>query len=94
MIGSQFFFQVDSIYQLNAGSPLVEADYTVLVNIAKSGNNTLINWSVVWLLNSVSQTYVVLRNNSQWNPSYYDLARIGLGSVSSVTEFDYFRINA
>jgi len=94
MIGSQFFFQVDSIYQLNAGSPLVEADYTVLVNIAKSGSNTLINWSVVWLLNSVSQTYVVLRNSSQWNPSYYDLARIGLGSVSSVTEFDYFRINA
>jgi hypothetical protein len=94
LMGSQYFWQVDSIYQFYSGAPLVAADYNVSLYVHKSGSNTLIDWSVSWLASSVSQTYVVLRDSSQWKPSYYDVARIGLGAVSTVSQFDYFRINA
>jgi hypothetical protein len=94
VIGSQYFFQVDSIYAFSSGFPLVTTDYTVSLYISKSGANTLINWSVDWLSYYVTQTYVVARSDSQWKESYYDVARIGLGAVATTTEFDYFRINA
>jgi hypothetical protein len=93
-IGSQYFFQLDSIYAFSPSSPLVVTDYTVSLFVHKSGSNTLIDWSVSWLSNVVAQTYVVARNSSQWDPTKYDRARIGLGSVTTVCEFDYFRINA
>jgi len=92
--GSQYFFQLDSIYPFSSGSRLVSADYTVSLFVHKVGANTLIDWSVSWLTNIVTQTYVVARTDDQWKPSYYDVARIGLGSVATISEFDYFRINA
>lgn len=93
MIGSQYFFQEDSIFAFSAAAPLVQADYSVSLAISKAGSNTLIGWSVSWLASSVSQTYVVARTNALWKPSYYDVARVGLGSVATISEFDYFRVN-